>query len=150
MSTAAKPSLRQLSRVNRRADSHVATEAQTQDAIVEMLHDRLGWTVKEIGRWRQAVECPKCHTRFVPHNGMPNTPGAPDLYVTHPRIITRFQAPIWLAIECKAPGGRSLFGAIQPGRVRPEQQELVNAGMVALAHSVPEALAVVGEEGRVR
>lgn len=144
----AKPSLAP-SRVNRRAAACIANEAQTQDAIVELLQDRLGYTVKEIGRWRQQVMCPcGCGHWFTPHNGMPNSPGTPDLIVTHPRFVTK--RPWWLAIECKAPGGRSLFGAIQPGRIRPEQQELVDAGMVAIAHSLEEALAVIGEEGRLR
>lgn len=45
----------------------------------------------------------------------------------------------------RTPAGRSLFGAIPAGRVRPAQQQLADAGMVKVVHSIPEALAALGE-----
>lgn len=120
-----------------RQAARLPTEAQVQATIVEGLR-LLGYVVLQLGRWRRQTQCPVCDSWHTPRGGWGNETGTPDLLVGHPDWGNR-----WICLEVKAPGGRSLFGAVRPGRVRPEQAALVQAGVSTIVHSWEEALAVV-------
>ncbi len=132
-----------LAKLNKRATAFLPTEAALQSSVVQGLRV-LGYTVMETGLPTRKTKCPKCTFWFTPKTGKLNTPGTPDLYVSHVKWGVRWQGlPLWIGLECKAPGGRSLFGAVQPGTVKPEQRELANLGLTVLIHSWDETLAAL-------
>lgn len=127
------------SRVNRRAAAFLPDEAAVQAVIVQGLGLR-GFTVLELGKWKNKVCCPcGCGHWFFPIGGYGNSTGAMDLICGHPKL--------WgsrlLGLECKAPGGMSLFGKVPPGAVKPEQKVLAELGLTVIVHSFDEALAAV-------
>ena len=111
-------------------------ESELQSAIVQALQ-ALGWTVLELGRWHRQVRCPDCGAYFTPRSGTGSTPGAPDL------LVSRTGRSTWHALELKVPAISTLLGTAPAGRLSKEQQELADAGLTVIIHSLEEALAAL-------
>jgi hypothetical protein len=112
-----------------------------QDQIVQGL-ELLGYVVLQVGRWVRQTKCPHCGRWSTPRGGHGNTPGSPDLLISHPRWG---RAPVWCAVELKTPEAMTVFGHLPAGRVRPEQRALADLGLVRIATSLEDVLAAVNE-----
>jgi hypothetical protein len=117
--------------------ARVESEAGLQDACVSALR-YAGYTVLQVGRWRTKTRCPKCGTWHVPKGGYGNETGTPDLLVGH----TRWGACL-LGIEMKAPGATTLLGRVQPGRLKPAQRVLAEAGLTTVCYSLADVMNAV-------
>ncbi|HXT34754.1 MAG TPA: hypothetical protein VN837_04175 [Chloroflexota bacterium] len=115
------------------------TEGQLQDQIVQGLA-ALGYVVLQVGRWVRQSKCPRCGAWSTPRSGHGNTPGSPDLLISHPAWGA---GPIWCAVELKTPAVATVFGRLAAGRVRPEQRALADLGLVRIATSLEEVLAAL-------
>ena len=126
------------SRVNRRSAAYLPTEKELQHSVIEGL-ERLGCVVIPLGAFRTRVKCPcGCGHWFFPPGGYGNGVAAPDLLVGREDMGLNLRG-----IELKAPGGMSLFGKVQPGHIRPEQQALADKGLISIAHSFDEVVAAL-------
>jgi hypothetical protein len=135
MSTAAKPSLRQLTRT--------PTERQLQRQIVEGLQVH-GYVVKQIGHITKQVRCQQCGHWQTPHVGYGNDPSVPDLLVSHPR----WPVALWAGLELKTPQEVTLLGTIPGGRLSPGQRALAQLGRIAIIRSLEDALLVLEQVER--
>lgn len=114
-------------------------EKALQRDVVQLLR-QLGYVVMETGRPMRQAHCPHCHSFFHVDVGTSNTTACPDIFAAHPSSGNYFKA-----MELKAPGTASLLGTLQPGRIRPEQQKLVDLGVSDIVTSVDAALTLVEE-----
>jgi hypothetical protein len=113
------------------------SESALQAQIVEALQ-RLGYRVMEVGKGRKA--CHQCGT--VPRGWIGNTSACGDL------LINRAEwGNCWVMVELKAQGGMPTKGRVVTRGRRFDyvegQQDLIDAGVMALARSLDEVLAVV-------
>ncbi len=97
--------------------------------VVEGLTLRRYW-VLEIGRWRKQARCPGCGNWFTPTGGYGNTPGTPDLAISH----NRWPPGCWLLVELKKE---------HDSRVRPSQRPLIEAERAVLAWTWEQVWAAV-------
>ena len=103
-------------------------EATLQAHITSILRT-LGYTVMETGKSRSAVRCPHCKGRHYATGWQGNTVGLPDIYIHR----GGWPAGTALALELKTP----------KGAVRPEQQQLADAGCSIIARTFSDALRCV-------
>jgi hypothetical protein len=135
MSTAAKPSLRQL--------TYRPSEKQLQAQIVGGLR-AAGYIVLETGHYVKQTRCPRCGEWHTPHTGTANTPGTSDLLVSHPK----WPVAIMVALELKTPEYRTLLGTIPAGRLSKEQKDLAQLGRIAVVRSIEDAMLVLDQVER--
>jgi hypothetical protein len=83
----------------------------------------------ETGKSRSAVRCPHCNGRHYATGWQGNTVGLPDIYIHR----GGWPAGTALALELKTP----------KGAVRPEQQQLAEAGCSIIALTFSDALRCV-------
>lgn len=124
-----------------RRDLFIASESQLQDQIVEGL-ERMGYVCLQVGRWVRQAQCPRCKAWSTPRCGHGNTPGSPDLFVTHPDWGKPAR---WIGMEIKTPTVRTLTGTLPGGRLRKEQKALAEMGLIAVVRSWEEAEAAIRE-----
>ena len=86
----------------------------------------LGYTIMETGKSRSAVMCPHCKGRHYATGWQGNTVGLPDLYIHR----TGWTLGMAVALELKAP----------TGKVRPEQQQMADAGMSIIVRTLSDGL----------
>ena len=124
--TTHKPRRARTPRLTLKPPSEAVSEAQRQTAVVTVLRS-LGYTVLLIGQKRQPIFC-KCGKMHWPITTA-NTPGSPDLIISHPR----WGQGAMMGIEMKIPGGAR----------RKEQLVLASQGMTVIVETVKEALEAV-------
>lgn len=106
------------------------TEKQLQEQIVNYLRWQR-YEVLEVGKGRKGVTCPTCHSFHVPSGWQGNTPGCPDLFVSHPR----WKEGTWIGVELKT----------EKGAIREEQQRLLDASRVYIARSLDDVIRILKE-----
>lgn len=84
----------------------------------------------EMGRWRKQLRCPTCGHFFTPRGSNANTPGAPDLLISH----VAWPAPLWLGVELKTG---------PDAEVQPEQRALCEAGRTLIAWTWEQVWAAI-------
>lgn len=104
----------------------VIPEKALQKQIVEGLRWKK-YIVLEVGASRSFHACPECGHKSRATGWQGNTPGTPDLFVSHPN----FPMGVWVGIELKT----------DTGKPTPEQAELLKAKRIYLCRSFDDALA---------
>ena len=112
-------------------DKDTRSEAQKQSEAVAWLKQR-GYTVLVTGAFVKKMACEKCGHWQFPHTGFGNSPGVPDLLISHTRWGKRVFSPLEFKRDEKSDR-------------KPEQVALVDAGLSVFVWSLPMALQSVYE-----
>jgi hypothetical protein len=119
------------------ADKDNRTEAEKQRECLEWLQDK-GYEVLVVGQYKKRVQCPNCKEWHWPDGGYGNTPGYPDLSISHPsHWATPGRRRPALLIEMKR-------NAKEPERT-PAQLRLASLGISGIVWSLAMMLTEVYE-----
>lgn len=106
------------------------SEKAFQEQLIHTL-GLFGYRCKELGKSRAKVTCKACGVTDWPRGWQGNTPGAPDLLVTH----NGWPRGIWLSLELKT----------EKGDIRSSQVEDIEAGRTLLCRDLETPLRALVE-----